>query len=249
MEHFANCHAYIRHLRILGPFQYDQDVEQFHTLLGRFPLITSVTFRETQGLIPWPAIRSCLVNPRVTSLFFDAADIDRFNSPPYSSDGTATSSLKRLSLTTTMWREHANITSNIHRRVIPRDMNEVYRIERECLTAISLTLPMETPPLQEMTNVPWPQLRHLYLHGRFLDGSQTAALRVFLPSLHSLETLLVQAARSKHLARPCLLACSSSLGAHPAVPPEAPSHDPPAYSDASATLVKQPAIPPAILPR
>ena len=145
MEHFANCHAYIRHLRILGPFQYDQDVEQFHTLLGCFPLITSVTFRGTQGLISWPAISSCLVNPRVTSLFFDAVDTDRFNSPPYSLDSTTTSSLKQLSLTTTMWREHANITSNICRHVILRDMNEVYRIERECLTAILLTMNERQP--------------------------------------------------------------------------------------------------------
>ncbi len=232
-------------------------MEQFHTLLGRFPSITSVTFAETRGLIPWPVIRSCLVNPRITSLSFNAAETDRFNSPPYSSEDTTVSSLKRLSLTTTMWREHANVTSNTRHRINPRDMNEVYSVERECLTAIlltmntaatSLTLPIETAPLHEMSSIPWPQLKHLYLHGRFLDGSQPAALRDFLPSLPSLETLSVQAARSKHLARPRLLSRSSSPGARCARPSTAPSHDSSASSGSSTILVEHPPTPQTILP-
>ena len=251
--------SYIRHLRVLGPFRYDQDAEQFHTLLGCFPSISSVTFAETWGLIPWPVIRSCLVNPRVTSLSFDSpSKMDWLNSPPYSSDDTIASSLKLLSFTTTMWREHANVTSDTRHLVIPKDMNKVYRVERECFTAIlltmnttatSLTLPIETVPLREMSTIPWPQLRHLCLRGRFLDGLQSTALQAFLPFLPSLETLSVQAARSKHLARPRLLTRPSALDVHRASSSTAPSHDPSASLGASAAIVvERLSTPPAILP-
>ena len=115
-------------------------------------------------------------------------------------------------------------------------------------TATSLTLPIETVPLREMSTMPWPQLRHLRLRGRFLDGSQSTALQAFLPSLPSLETLSVQAARSKHLARPRLLARPSALDVHHASSSTAPSHNPSASSGLSAaTIVERPSTPPPML--
>nr|VWP01970.1 Autophagy-related protein 11 [Ganoderma boninense] len=102
-------------------------------------------------------------------------------------------------------------------------------------TAISLTIPIETAPLREMSKIRWPKLKHLYLHGRLLASSQSAALRALLPSLHALETLSVQAARSKQLARPRLLAPFPSSSVHGASSSASSSHAPP--------------TPPAILPR
>ncbi|PIL28961.1 hypothetical protein GSI_09008 [Ganoderma sinense ZZ0214-1] len=151
-----------------------------------------------------------------------------------------------------MWREHTNaMNPNGTRYVVanPRNMKEVFRVERECLTAIlltmnntatSVTIPIETAPLQEMSTIPWPRLRHLSLRGRFLDGTQTAALRAFLPTLPSLETLLVQAARPKHLGRPRLLGPLDSSSVHGASSSTA--------SGSSSIVVQRLPTPPAILP-
>ncbi|KAM5545979.1 hypothetical protein V8D89_000105 [Ganoderma adspersum] len=140
------CHL-ARHLRHIGPFHVDQDVDSFQDILGRFSGVSSVTFKWTLGALPWEVVKSCLATPRITSITLDAGSVDLMEVPPYPVDDAMSSSLRKFVFTTTMW---------------VRDINKVFNLERECLqavmlsinaTAMSLILPVESAPMVDMAKL------------------------------------------------------------------------------------------------
>ncbi|PIL28954.1 hypothetical protein GSI_09001 [Ganoderma sinense ZZ0214-1] len=218
-----------RHLKHIGPFHVGKDADSFQDILGRFSGVSSVTFKWTLGALPWEVVKFCLATPRITSITLDAGSVDLMEVPPYPLDDPVSTSLKTFVFTTTMWREYENEMAPVRYRGRVRDMKKVFDLERECLravmlcinaTATSLTLPVESTPILDMAKVSWPCLRELHLHGRFRDMAQALSLQELLPTLTSLETLSILAARLKELKRPAVLSKASPLSpSHPPVLP------------------------------
>ncbi len=194
-------------------------MKYLETLLDRLPSLQSVTIQRTAGQIPWHIWKACFSRPHIESLSYRAGP-DDLAIPPFPSDEVEATRvpLQRFSYTTTIWREMVNGTEGqghinfYHQR--PISMQPVFEFERECLsaivlrmneTAVSLTLPLESTSVLAMTELSWPNLRDLNLHGRFLDVSQVKHIQHFLPSLPSLVRLSILGARTLEVGRPPLL--------------------------------------------
>ncbi|KAM5545978.1 hypothetical protein V8D89_000104 [Ganoderma adspersum] len=215
---------FTRQLKSMGPFHMPRDVKRFEDAVGYLPALSSVTFKWTLGVLPWEVVKACLMNPRILSMTLDAGTIDLMEDLTYPLDDVTSGSLRRFTFTSTMWREYQYHPSSTRHRPRRKDLQEVYTCEEGCLraillsirgTATSLKLPLESTPILDMGRVSWPRLRELSLHGRFRNMAHVQSLRELLPGLASLETLSIQAARTKELRRPAILPTTAPSPDHP----------------------------------
>ncbi|TBU62675.1 hypothetical protein BD310DRAFT_697619 [Dichomitus squalens] len=197
---------YVRHLTALGPFSTEEHHQRFQLVLSHLPALTSITLDNTMGHIPWTVLHTCLVHPRIVSLSFSLHGYG-LQEVPISRDDLASTpiTLKTFAYTPTMWREWESKGTNLI-KVYTRELRFLANlIPLMNKTATSLALPMEFAPIISMASVPWPQLRELTLHGRFVVLAQSSSLRLLLRSLPALRVLSVQAARSRRIGRQPLL--------------------------------------------
>ena len=208
----------------MGPFHMPRDVKRFEDAVGYLPGLSSVTFKWTLGVLPWEVVKACLMNPRISFMTLDAGTIDLMDDLTYPLNDVMSSSLRRFTFTSTMWREYQYLPSSSRHRRWHKDLQRVYTCEEGCLrtillsmrgTATSLKLPLESTPILDMGRVSWPRLRDLSLHGRFRNMAHVQSLRELLPGLTSLETLSIQAARTKELRRPAILPTTAPSPDHP----------------------------------
>ncbi|KAI1792805.1 hypothetical protein LXA43DRAFT_317061 [Ganoderma leucocontextum] len=209
--------AYVLNLTHRGPFRNDRDVQRFQGLVARLTSLTSITFTDTRATLSPAVIKPCLTHPCITSLSFNLGNHDDcLENLPLTAEDLASVgplSLTRLSWTPTMWRERGNMVVTTSRRgsVSIRwggpgctIMTKVYALENNLLgtillgmsdTATSLSLPMESAPIDQMRQVWWPRLKHLSLFGRFRSDKHAHSIGWLLPYLPALESLSIQAAR------------------------------------------------------
>ena len=213
----ANRRA-LRHITQSGRLDQDGDLLRFETLLGQFPSLNSVTLKPYRGKLPWDILKACLVRSHLLSLTIDLRH-NVLDGPLYPQDDIADTpiSLRTFTLTSTVWREWGKCRLP-YRRLHPADMRPFFDFERACITGIvlnmrntvmSLSLPIESAPILAMAEVSWPCLRHLSLHGRFLDVEHASSLQHLLPAIPSLRTLSILAGRIRHL---------GTRGRHPILP-------------------------------
>ena len=103
----------------------------------------------------------------------------------------------------TVWREVWHALASMDE--IPyASLQDQLAVEAHCLarvilpmnaTAESLHVPMETTPFAAMAALPWPRLRSLSVHGRYLDNAQTNLLRPVLSCLPELRHLSIMVAK------------------------------------------------------
>ncbi|KAI0634139.1 hypothetical protein C8Q77DRAFT_1055373 [Trametes polyzona] len=161
------------------------------------PNLRSVSFGHTLNGVPWEALELLLHSPQITSMTFDDTATFTSVAPLPTDPHLTTSALQELIYPTLL--QTVRLRRLGGSLVTISDRRE---LEKECLpplvlgmreTARSLTLPMETSPLREMSHLDWPKLRKLCLGGSFpLDADQwipdtLPTLLHHMPELQALE--------------------------------------------------------------
>ena len=190
-----------RHLTYTG----GQDVATSHGycrgLLDSFPSLKSISFQEIHGL-SWAVLRGCLSYPRINFISFaNRAELTATDGFPIDDEASNISiSLGTFSYDVRLWRgkyysQGRHIVPSYHRFQLA-----VTR-ESQCLrdlvprmnnTLRQLSLPMESAPLLQMANVPWPNLRELSIGGQHWTSERVELLPTFLATLPSLDKLTVR---------------------------------------------------------
>ena len=121
--------------------------------------------------------------------------------------------LTHFSLESSPWRE-------LHGSYRRFDLNAEFIVESHYLTQIvcgmnenaeSLALPMETAPLDRMSQLPWPRIRRLSLHGRYPLVMRATTLPAVLSRMPTLRSLRIQAAQEHDFSRPRIWDSSMAL--------------------------------------
>ncbi|KAI0643816.1 hypothetical protein C8Q79DRAFT_871502, partial [Trametes meyenii] len=170
----------------------------FWLALEHLPAVRSVTFASASGGVPWTAILKCLSYPRITSISFRDDSLWTCVPPPAVSLGLLSVD-SQLGLTNLYyfvdeWRDVESVMAK-------RDIQAARTLESSYLralvlrmsnTAESLTLPIDTAPLIEMSKMDWPRLTALSLTGQWIDSTSLQALLFRMPNLRNLSILASQ---------------------------------------------------------
>ncbi|KAI0664093.1 hypothetical protein C8Q70DRAFT_945373 [Cubamyces menziesii] len=183
----------------------------YKSYLGFFPNLKHVRFEGMPEGISPSIMDICLEKVTSLDVAYEArwkatTPINQTLRTPYS----VVNQLSHFSLASHCFRE---LVSHLGRV----DLEAEYALESRCLaklvcdmhsTAELLSLPMETAPLRQMLELPWPRIRSFALHGRHLTLDQASALPAVLSHMPSLRTLRVQAAQPSSLSRNPILGIS-----------------------------------------
>ncbi|KAI0643817.1 hypothetical protein C8Q79DRAFT_1012372 [Trametes meyenii] len=170
----------------------------FWLALEHLPAVRSVTFASASGGVPWTAILKCLSYPRITSISFRNDSMWTCVPPPAVSPQLLSADtqlgLTELHYVVDEWRDVESVMAQ-------RDIQAARTLESSYLralvprmsnTAESLTLPIDTAPLTEMSEIDWPRLTALSLTGQWIDSASLQALLFRMPNLRNLSILASQ---------------------------------------------------------
>ncbi|KAI0672391.1 hypothetical protein C8Q78DRAFT_1026744 [Trametes maxima] len=174
------------------------ELPPFWLVLEYLPAVRSITFQCASGGVPWTAILKCLSYPRITSISFRGDSMWTCVTPPTVSPKLLSVGsqlgLTRLHYVVNEWRD-------VESAMAERDIQAARTLESSYLrslvlrmssTAESLTLPIDTAPLTEMSKMDWPRLTALSLTGQWVDRACLQALLLCMPNLRNLSILASQ---------------------------------------------------------
>ncbi|KAI0632929.1 hypothetical protein C8Q77DRAFT_1120547 [Trametes polyzona] len=164
----SSIRPYIRH--ITYNWHMGTVANEFGAELPYLPRLHSVTFERPAYGIPWSVVESCISYPNIKTIRFDSSA--RFTRiAPYPRNVlSASSHLEELSYPSSIVLPQPSVA--IGGLLIPKE--DLRALETACLstlvlsmhrTARSLSLPLETAPIEEMASVDWPALQRLTLEG------------------------------------------------------------------------------------
>lgn len=183
----------------------------FEELLSSLPALSALTFNHP---ICWAIMKICLARPRIVSLSFSPRAAFYYQKPFLDQDVATyySSNIQRFCYNTPLWREAMMSNTRAQRGL--GTIDERYSREASSMSALvprmcgsmrELVVPLETAPLLSMTEVSWPELRSLSLHGRYRNPSQVDALPPFLRSLSQMTKLSLLVCRKDAIGRAPIL--------------------------------------------
>ncbi|TFK91810.1 hypothetical protein K466DRAFT_287050 [Polyporus arcularius HHB13444] len=187
------------------------DYEEGHSMFGQelryLPHLQEIQFCRCPKGVPSGVLQKCLALARISSVSF-ADDATFMQVPPYPDTYTpCLHPVLKLAYNVPTWRD-ADQTDG-------PDPHANLPLEAACLASITLSmsssaeslhLPMATAPLVRMTQVDWPSLKELSLHGTISPSTASASALITLlrrtPKLHA---LTIRANRSSDLGPTAIL--------------------------------------------
>ena len=220
----------LSHLTYLGRL-VEEYKDSFGPELPYLPLLQGVTFRGCNLCdIPWTALQRCLSHPTITSITFSPENtfIGIYPHPEHDPSSLPLN-ITSFTYNPDIWRALDKNPYHLSRNAyadefIWSDLVEPYTTEylslsplilRMCEKVESLTLPIESAPLERMASLRWPQLRELCLSGQAPLRPISSLFRDLISGLPRLEVLSVRLATKSSQGRLSLLGhmqqCETSI--------------------------------------
>ncbi|KAI0672387.1 hypothetical protein C8Q78DRAFT_1188390 [Trametes maxima] len=189
---------YTNEKRVDKETKIPSEQQPFWLALEHLPAVRSVTFASASGGVPWTAILKCLSYPRITSLSFCGDSVWTCVPPPavfpelLPADSQL--GLTGLHYAVNEWRDVESVMAK-------RDIQAARTLESSYLcalvlrmsnTAESLTLPIDTAPLIDMSGMDWLRLTALSLTGQWTASTSLQTLLLHMPNLRNLSILASQ---------------------------------------------------------